>query len=56
MPKNNIFEIKDSRKFKLNLIGENNYVKFIGSTPGAILYLFCCILFLTIFLNLVISM
>jgi hypothetical protein len=56
MPKKNIFEIIDNKKFKLNLLGENDDVKFIGSIPGAIIFIICSILCLTIFLNLVISM
>ena len=43
-------------KFKMNLIGENDNVKFNGSTPGLILTLIFLIMSISIFVNLIINM
>ena len=56
MPKKNNSFTKENDRFKLNLIGENNKIQFIGSTPGTILTLLCTIMCIIIFANLVISM
>jgi hypothetical protein len=47
---------KNNHKFKLNLIGESNITKYIGSTPGIILTLICSIICTTIFASLIDSM
>ena len=56
MPKKYNSFTKENDRFKLNLIGENNKIQFIGSTPGTILTLLCTIICIIIFANLVISM
>jgi hypothetical protein len=40
----------------MNMIGENNKIQFIGSTPGTILTLICAIISISMFINLNISM
>jgi hypothetical protein len=40
----------------MNLIGENNYIQFIGSTPGIILTLLCLILSIFVFATMLINM
>jgi hypothetical protein len=56
MSRRKITLIKDSQKFKMNLIGENNIVQFIGSTPGIILTLICAIISFYMFVSIILSM
>ncbi len=56
MSKRKLTLIKDSQKFKLNLIGENNIVQYIGSTPGIILSLICATICISMLISLIISM
>jgi hypothetical protein len=56
MSKQKISSLENNHKFKLNLIGENNNVQLIGSSPGKIFTLICAIFCFTIFVTLIVSM
>jgi hypothetical protein len=56
MSKKIISSPKIDQKFKMNLIGENNIVQFIGSTLGTILTLICALFCILMFASLIISM
>ncbi len=56
MSKRKISAKNNIQKFKMNIIGENNMIQFIGSTPGIMLSLLCSFICISMLVSLIISM
>ncbi len=54
MDNKNLIKIKN--KYKMNLIGENDHVKFIGSIPGIIISLAGFIMVIMLLTNFLLTM